>query len=65
MTKNMGNIDRIVRTILAVAFIVVAVIFGGWFWILAGLAAIFLITSVISTCPIYKLFGISTRKESV
>ena len=64
MVKNMGGIDRVVRTILAVAFIVVAVALGGWFWVLGALGVIFLVTAATSSCPLYMPFGISTRKKS-
>lgn len=64
MVKNMGGVDRVVRTVPAVAFIVAAIVLGGWFWILGGLGVIFLITSATSSCPLYMPFGISTRKKS-
>lgn len=64
MAKNMGGIDRIVRTILAIVFIVIAVSSGGWFWVLGALGVIFLVTSATSSCPLYMPFGISTRKKS-
>lgn len=63
MTKNMGNADRAVRTLIAAA---VAVLFftnviGGTLGIvLMVLAAVFLLTSVVSFCPLYTLFGLST-----
>ncbi len=63
MNKNMGNADRVIRTILGIGFIVVAILTGGWFWILGGLGVAFLLTSVVSTCPIYMPFGISTRRK--
>jgi hypothetical protein len=64
MKKNMGNADRIIRTILGIGFIVVAILTGGWFWILGGLGVVFLLTSLVSTCPLYMPFGISTRRKS-
>lgn len=63
MTKNMGNADRAVRTLIAAA---VAVLFftnviGGTLGIvLMALAAVFLLTSLVSFCPLYTLFGLST-----
>ena len=64
MVKNMGNGDRVVRTVLAVAFIVAAVILGGWFWVLGAVGVVFLVTATTSSCPLYLPFGISTRKKS-
>lgn len=63
MTKNMGNADRLIRTILAVAFIVTAFVLGGLYWILGALGVVFLGTAAFSTCPVYAPFGISTRKK--
>lgn len=64
MVKNMGSIDRIVRTVLAVVFIIAAIALGGWFWILGALGVVFLVTAQTSSCPLYMPFGISTRKKS-
>ncbi len=63
MKKNMGGGDRTLR--LLVAAIVVAlyyfeVIQGTFAIILLAFAAIFVITSFISFCPLYTLFGINT-----
>jgi hypothetical protein len=66
MKKNMGVIDRILRTFLAV---VVAVLYlgGGITGIAAVLlgifAVIFLATSFTGVCPVYKLLGISTLEK--
>lgn len=67
MKKNMGIIDRILRIILA---IVVAVLIymqtltGTAAIILGIIAGIFLLTSFISFCPLYPIFGINTSKKS-
>jgi Na+(H+)/acetate symporter ActP len=67
MKKNMGLIDRTVRTILA---IVVAILYftnqiTGTAAIILGLfAVIFLVTSFISFCPLYLPFKFSTIKKS-
>ena len=66
MKKNMGTTDRIIRLLL-VALVAVLyftnVISGTLALILGILAVIFLITSLISFCPLYLPFGISTRKK--
>ena len=65
MKANMGNIDRIIRVIVAIIFSAlyftqtVTGIFG---IILLTLGGIFLLTSVISFCPLYVPFGINTCK---
>ena len=63
MAKNMGSADRIIRIILGVGFIVAAIIAGSWVWILGGLGVVFIATSLVSTCPLYMPFGISTRRS--
>lgn len=63
MKKNMGSVDRIVRVVLAAILAILfftKVVTGTIGIILLALAAIFLLTSVISFCPLYAPFGIST-----
>ncbi len=65
MKKNMGNIDRALRVIVA---LVVAVLYftgliSGTVAIILGiLAAVFILTSLVGTCPLYLPFGLSTKK---
>lgn len=66
MTKNMGTKDRLIRTVVALAIIVlyVAGTISGVTAIVLGLvAAAFLVTSSVGYCPGYVPFGISTRKD--
>ena len=63
MKKNMGNTDRIVRVLLAVVMGILYftnVITGTLGIVLLVLAAVFVLTSFISFCPLYAPFGIST-----
>jgi len=66
MTKNMGTVDRLVRTLLALG---VAVLYftgriGGTTAIVLGVfAVVFLLTSFVSFCPLYLPLGLSTRKR--
>lgn len=67
MTKNMGNIDRIIRVLIALAVVVLFmtnVISGTVAIVLGAVAGIFVLTSLVGTCPLYKLFGISSCKVS-
>ena len=67
MKKNMGVLDRIIRVSLAVLVAVLYftnVISGTWAIILGVLSLVLLLTSLVSFCPLYTLFGISTRNES-
>ena len=63
MKKNMGNIDRIVRIILAVVFAALyftGVLTGTVGIVVLVLGAVFLATSFISFCPLYTLIGMNT-----
>ena len=66
MKKNMGTIDRIIRVIIAA---VIAVLFftnqitGTLGIVLIILAAVFLLTSFISFCPLYLPLGLKTKKS--
>ncbi len=63
MKKNMGNIDKIIRILVA---IVIAVLFftnvisGTLGIVLLVLAGVFVLTSLISFCPLYTLVGVNT-----
>jgi hypothetical protein len=63
MQKNMGSADKIIRFILAA---IVAVLYftntitGTLGIVLLVLAGVFVLTSLISFCPLYKLVGLNT-----
>jgi hypothetical protein len=65
MNKNMGTVDRTVRTVAA-AIIAVMLLTGqlsGTLAVVLGIVAIaFLVTSMFAFCPAYLPFKISTRK---
>jgi hypothetical protein len=63
MKKNMGNTDRVIRTLLAGLFGVLffsGVVSGVFGIILLILAVVFLLTSLVGFCPLYVPLGIST-----
>lgn len=67
MKKNVGPADRVIRILLAVIF--AALLFAGavegTFGVVLGiLAALLVLTSMVSFCPLYAPFGISTRQKS-
>jgi len=65
MKKNVGSIDKIIRLLLAVVFIilfVLNVVSGIFGYILLALAAILILTSLFSFCPMWMLFGVKTCK---
>ena len=66
MKKNMGLADKSIRVIIA--FVIAVLYFtdtisGTMALVLGAFAAIFIITSFISFCPLYAPFGISTCKK--
>lgn len=66
MKKNMGVADRIIRMILAaiIATLYFTNIIPGTLGIvLLALAAIFVLTSFLSSCPLYLPFGLSTLRK--
>jgi len=66
MKKNMGNLDRLIRLLVAAVVIVLYflnVITGTLAIVLMVVAAIFVVTSFISFCPLYLPFKINTRKK--
>ena len=67
MKKNMGSIDKLLRVLVAVVIAVLYftnVISGTLAFVLLAVAGIFVLTSLLGTCPLYLPFGISTKKKS-
>lgn len=62
MKKNIGPGDRMLRFILGVVLLLL--VFTGpqtnWGWL--GLVP--LVTSMVGYCPLYAIFGLSTRKAA-
>lgn len=66
MKKNMGYTDKKIRITAAIAITILSyldIITGLFGLVLLVLAAIFVLTSLISFCPLYAPFGISTCKK--
>ena len=66
MKKNMGTIDKVIRILVAVVVVILYftnVISGTLAIILLAVSAIFVVTSLLSFCPLYLPFGLSTRKK--
>ena len=66
MKQNIGSIDRIVRIIIALVIGVLYLtgqISGTLGIILSVVAIIFLLTSLVSFCPLYVPLKLSTRKK--
>ena len=66
MKKNMGTIDKVIRILVAVVVVALYftnVISGTLGIILLALAAVFVLTSLFSFCPLYLPFGLSSRTK--
>lgn len=65
MKRNMSDVDRIVRVIIAAVFAWLyfsGIVTGALGIILVALGVIFTLTSIFAFCPLYLLFGVSTHK---
>ena len=65
MKKNMGTIDKTIRLIVAIVFAILYftnVVTGTLGIVLVVIGAVFVLTSLVSFCPLYLPFGISTCK---
>ena len=63
MKKNMGSADRIIRVIVAVvmaALYFTGTVTGTLGIVLLVLAVVFVLTSLMSFCPLYAIVGLST-----
>ncbi|KAA3651460.1 MAG: DUF2892 domain-containing protein [Bacteroidetes bacterium] len=63
MKKNMGTLDRVLRLLLAAVFSVLFItqtVTGIFGIALLVLGSVFILTSFISFCPLYTLFGFSS-----
>ncbi len=63
MKKNMGSTDKIIRILIAVVIAILFftnVISGTLGIVLLVLGGVFVLTSLISFCPLYTLIGANT-----
>ena len=63
MKKNMGSTDRIIRIIIAAIFAILyftGTVTGTIGLVLLILGGVFVLTSFMSFCPLYTIFGMST-----
>lgn len=68
MKKNMGVVDRTLRTVGAIVIGILLVngtISGAWGVMLGIVAAAFLLASAFARCPLYTLLHISTRGKEI
>ena len=65
MKRNICKADKGIRIVAAIAIALLYyfnVIEGTLAYLLMAVAVIFLLTSLINFCPLYKVFGINTCK---
>ncbi|MEI2750942.1 MAG: DUF2892 domain-containing protein [Ferruginibacter sp.] len=63
MKKNMGGADRIIRLLLAALFAYLyfgGVVTGTLGIVLVVLGGVFVLTSLVSFCPLYSIVGLNT-----
>lgn len=63
MKPNMGNTDRIIRILIAAVFAYLyfsGTVTGTLGLVLVVLGGVFVLTSLVSFCPLYTLVGINT-----
>lgn len=63
MKKNMGSADRLIRVIIAIvigALYYANIISGTLGIVLLIVGAVFLLTSIVSFCPLYAPLGLNT-----
>jgi uncharacterized membrane protein YtjA (UPF0391 family) len=65
MKQNMGGADKIIRILIALIIGVLyfkGIITGTIGTVLMVLGVVFVVTSLVSFCPLYTLFGVNTCK---
>ena len=68
MKKNVGSIDKVVRIIIAAVAVWAAYtnqVSSPWDYVLYAVAVIMVLTALMSTCPIWIVFGINTLKSKL
>lgn len=66
MKANMGTLDKTIRIIIAIAIAALYItktVEGTIGVILLTLGGVFLLTSILSFCPLYSIFGLNTCKK--
>ena len=66
MKLNMGNTDRIIRVVVAIVLGVLyftGQVTGTMGIVALVLAAVFVLSSLVGTCPLYLPFGIRTNSK--
>jgi hypothetical protein len=65
MKKNMGGLDKGLRILVAIVFVYFfysGIVSGTLGCVLLAFAGVFVLTSLVSFCPLYTILGINTCK---
>lgn len=63
MNRNVNTIDRVIRVVIAVLAAFFALSASGAVAVILWLVAVIILgTAAVGFCPLYKLFGISTKQ---
>lgn len=62
MSKNLGNVDRVIRIIVGLVLLALTVVGPRTMWGWIGLVPI--VTALFGYCPLYKVLGISTVERA-
>jgi len=62
MVQNVGGIDRILRIVFGIVFLVFGIVQGGAWFALAAFGAVLLFTAATSFCGLYTFLKINTKK---
>lgn len=63
MRRNMGGLDKGIRVAIAILLTILYLtdtVTGTWGIVFLVIAVVFLLTSLVSFCPLYTLLGIKT-----
>lgn len=68
MTTNIGTLDRGARIVAAILLVWAA--YGTAFaaagvlhWLFLAVAAVFVLTALVGTCPLYRIVGLKTCRD--
>ncbi|MFW6368361.1 MAG: YgaP family membrane protein [Spirochaetota bacterium] len=62
MKTNVGKLDKAIRIIAGVAFVAVAAILGGTWWVFGAVGVVLFVTALTGFCGLYTLIGVNTCK---
>lgn len=68
MKRNMSDMDRVIRLIIAAIFAYLyfgGIVTGALGIVLLVLGAVFILTSIFAFCPLYLPFKLSTYRQKV